>query len=286
MALKKRIQPGRTAAIAAWLLAFASASVGQSLVPNWEFDDALNGWWIGISGDATGTYDLDGSGMLSGPNSLRIQVTEGGTVDWYVMPDATVSMEKGKKYDLSFLAVADQKINVSVLIGESGGAYAVYWQKAFTIADTISRFGPFGTSKRPYTWECTRPDGIFELKFLFGKYDFVTIWLDSVMLKEHVETGVENRQGGMTTDFRLAPNYPNPFNPHTVIRYDLPETCRVRLAVFDAGGAETELLFDGMQSGGGHSVLWNQDPSLASGMYFIRLEAGGHVATRKMTLLR
>jgi hypothetical protein len=286
MFINKRIRSFRLAAAAVWTLSTLSGIHAQSLVPNWEFDEGENGWWIGITGDATGSYDIDGSGMLSGMNSLRIQVTGGGTVDWYVMPTATVSMEQGKKYDLTFMAICDQSINVSVLIGESGGAYTVYWQKAFTLADSIGRFGPFGTSKRPYTWECTRPDGVFELKFLFGKHDFVTIWLDSVALKEHVDTAVDDREAGIPDGFRLEPNYPNPFNPSTAIRYSLSVPSRIRLAVYDARGAEAAVLFEGIQSAGTHVQQWTTDGAFDSGVYFVRLEADGRIQTRKMTLLK
>ena len=286
MAFNKRIRLFNLAAVMAWMFFVPASSRAQSLVTNWEFDEGESGWWIGITGDATGSYDIDGSGMLSGMNSLRIQVTEGGTVDWYVMPVATVPLEMGKKYDLFFLAVADQPIAVSCLIGESGGAYAVYWQKTFTIADSITRFGPFGTSKRPYTWECNRNNGVFELKFLFGKHDFVTVWLDSVALTEHVDTAVRESGNTVTADFRLEPNYPNPFNPHTTIRYSLPKESRARLAVYDAKGREAAVLYDGMQSAGSHSARWTTEGAFESGVYFIRLEADGQVVTRKTTLIK
>jgi hypothetical protein len=286
MILETRVRLGLVSAIAAWILSTVPPGQSQSLVPNWQFDEGDTGWWIGITGDATGSYAIDNSGMLSGPNSVKIQIDEGGTVDWYVMPDATVSMEKGKKYDLTFMAYADAVMRVSALIGESGGAYTVYWQKAFTIGDTTMRFGPFGTSKQPYTWACTRSEGVFELKFLFGRYDFVTIWLDSVALKEHVDTAVDERRVGTPDGFRLEPNYPNPFNPSTTIRYSLPGTSPIRLAVYDVRGAEKAVLFEGMQAAGSHSVQWTADGAFESGVYFIRLEADGLVRTHKATLLK
>jgi len=85
--------------------------------------------------------------------------------------------------------------------------------------------------------------------------------------------------------FTLAQNYPNPFNPSTTIAYGLPEASRVRLSVFNALGERVALLVDGLQDAGTHAARLD-GAGLASGVYFYRLEAGTHVATRTLILLR
>ena len=86
----------------------------------------------------------------------------------------------------------------------------------------------------------------------------------------------------------LSPNYPNPFNPETHIRYGLPEAAHVRLAIFNVRGQRVRLLVDEHQSAGFQIVTWNGrndfGQSVGSGMYFMRLEVGQQVRTGKMIL--
>jgi photosystem II stability/assembly factor-like uncharacterized protein len=74
------------------------------------------------------------------------------------------------------------------------------------------------------------------------------------------------------TVFALAQNYPNPFNPRTVIRYQLPVASHVTLKIYDVVGREVKTLVNGMRDAGYESVEWDAG-SVASGMYFYRLEA-------------
>ena len=88
----------------------------------------------------------------------------------------------------------------------------------------------------------------------------------------------------------LHGNYPNPFNPTTMVRYDLPEAAAVRLEVFSVKGERVVVLVDKHQPAGSHHVLWDGRNSwgqpVATGVYFYRLRAGSFVQTRKMHLLK
>jgi hypothetical protein len=92
--------------------------------------------------------------------------------------------------------------------------------------------------------------------------------------------------------FRLFPNYPNPFNPKTVIRYQLSAASEVRLVVYDLIGREVAELVNERKLPGSYQVTFDA-PGLASGVYFYRLEAtpssgdgGTRMQTRQMLLLR
>ena len=92
--------------------------------------------------------------------------------------------------------------------------------------------------------------------------------------------------------FVLAQNHPNPFNPVTVIRFDLPVTSRVSLTVYDLLGRQMTSLVDGILDPGYHKTEWNAHAA-ASGLYLYRLEvsaledpANAFVETRKMLLVR
>jgi len=90
--------------------------------------------------------------------------------------------------------------------------------------------------------------------------------------------------------FALHQNWPNPFNPSTVIRYQLSKRSNVRLDVFNALGQLVKTLVEGEQTTGVYTVPWDGTNAggvaAASGMYVYRLRAGEFTASRKMLLIR
>ncbi|MCW8804994.1 MAG: T9SS type A sorting domain-containing protein, partial [Ignavibacteriaceae bacterium] len=80
---------------------------------------------------------------------------------------------------------------------------------------------------------------------------------------------------------------PNPFNPSTTIKYQLPEEGNVSLKIFNSLGEEVANLIDNeYRTNGSHSKLYIVNSSLPSGVYFYRLQAGNYVETKKMILLK
>ncbi|MBK8129936.1 MAG: T9SS type A sorting domain-containing protein [bacterium] len=86
-------------------------------------------------------------------------------------------------------------------------------------------------------------------------------------------------------EFALAQNYPNPFNPSTVIEYSLPRDGEVDLAIFNLMGQRVATLVNGKMTAGSYRADWNAE-SMATGMYFYRLQMGSEVLTRKMLLMK
>lgn len=84
--------------------------------------------------------------------------------------------------------------------------------------------------------------------------------------------------------------HPNPFNPATTITFDISRRTRVRIAIYDTAGRAVCLLKDDVVEGGRHEVVWNgrnsAGASVATGVYFCRLNAGEITQTEKMVLLR
>jgi len=90
---------------------------------------------------------------------------------------------------------------------------------------------------------------------------------------------------GAPVRFALRSNVPNPFRNQTTIHYDLPRPGPVRLAVYDALGRRVAVLVDEAQSTGQKQVTLDGH-RLASGVYMLRLEAGGRIAHRRITVVR
>ena len=85
--------------------------------------------------------------------------------------------------------------------------------------------------------------------------------------------------------YSLGQNFPNPFNPTTVISYQLPVNTVVTLNVYDVLGREVKTIISERQTAGAHSVTFDAS-SLASGVYFYRLQAGAFVETRKLIVMK
>jgi hypothetical protein len=98
-------------------------------------------------------------------------------------------------------------------------------------------------------------------------------------------TAVGDEQDGIPERLHLYQNHPNPFNPTTTIRFDLPQDAHVTLRVYDALGKEVATLVDGFRNAGSHVVSLNAQ-GLASGVYLCRISAGGATEVRKMALMR
>lgn len=106
----------------------------------------------------------------------------------------------------------------------------------------------------------------------------------ALIIEPSSTTSTEN--GKQTTDnFQLEQNYPNPFNPSTVVGYRLSVAGNARLTVYDLLGREVAVLVNGSMPAGAHSVTFDAS-TLASGVYVYKLEVGGQVMTRRMTLVK
>jgi len=96
---------------------------------------------------------------------------------------------------------------------------------------------------------------------------------------------VENTTSMLPKEYRLYNNYPNPFNPSTVIKYDLKENGRVLLKVYDILGREVTTLVNTVQKAGSYNVFFNAR-SLATGVYIYKLQAGNFEKSMKMLLIK
>ena len=87
------------------------------------------------------------------------------------------------------------------------------------------------------------------------------------------------------TSYRLYSNYPNPFNPTTTIRFDLPYKSLVSVKVYNLQGREVMSLVDSNMDAGYHSVRWNAERH-SSGMYFVKMVARDITYKQKMIQIK
>jgi len=99
------------------------------------------------------------------------------------------------------------------------------------------------------------------------------------------QPAVKQPNAHQPTEFRLYPNYPNPFNSSTVLRYSIPQSGRISVIVYNIMGQRVAALYDGMQESGVHRITWDAS-QVSSGVYFCRMEAGEFLQTSKLLLLK
>ncbi len=95
---------------------------------------------------------------------------------------------------------------------------------------------------------------------------------------------------GLPTEFSVSPNYPNPFNPTTTIKYDLPVSGSVELVVYSLLGSKIRTLVSEEMEAGYHQTEWDgrneAGVPVTSGVYLYRFSAGDFLMVRKMILLK
>ena len=85
--------------------------------------------------------------------------------------------------------------------------------------------------------------------------------------------------------FKTFKAYPNPFNPKTVIAYELEDVRELSVSIVDVHGRQVTELYSGLQAQGFHEFTW-QPKDISAGIYFCHLTSGGNTITRKLVLLK
>jgi hypothetical protein len=149
--------------------------------------------------------------------------------------------------------------------------FAMYTYIDSTIADTAVTFRPL-TNGLNYYWHVRGGTASKWGEFSFKRRFSVVV------------TGV-NTPASLPTEFTLAQNFPNPFNPSTQITFGLPKESTVRLEVFNLLGQQVAELANGVHAAGFHTVRFDAS-GLTSGMYLYKLTAGEMTLFRKMMLVK
>ena len=124
---------------------------------------------------------------------------------------------------------------------------------------------------------------------LGGRTQDNIIYFDNISFYSN-SVGIDNRNETFPQGFALEQNFPNPFNPVTTLRYDLPENSYVNVTVYDMLGRQVRTLVNTTQDAGFRSVIWNATNDygkpVSAGIYLYQIQAGEFVQTKKMVLLK
>jgi len=188
--------------------------------------------------------------------------------------------------DVRLAGICSNKFGVGARITVWAGTYPFLREVAGRPGDCsyISHFG-LGIFDHVDMIEVRWPSGVVQEIYDVAVDQRITIEEDVSCL-----SGVETPPA-IPRALALHANIPNPFNPATTIRFDLPAAGPVRLAIYDVTGRLVRALAaDDSRPAGRFEAVWDgrteDGAESAAGIYFCRLEAGERVLTRKMALIR
>ena len=129
-----------------------------------------------------------------------------------------------------------------------------------------------------------------------GPQQLTTYFSDGILSANIHELGSfavfmnSNADRPLPTKFELNANYPNPFNPTTVIPLEIPAESYVKAAIYNILGQEIIVLLEGIQQPGYQHLIWNgtnqHGQQVSSGLYFIRAHYDQNIYHQKMMLLK
>lgn len=236
----------------------------------------IMGWPTGVLLDRSGTIN----GAINGTNYLKNSIIAGSTskaIDTTGSPNLSwdpVAWFTSTNSGRIFTTTAEAKISA-----------------AFNLA--APSFVPMSGSPA-LSGAATPPvDGFFDAAGgshvgAFGATDWTAGWANWLSGSKYILTDVKDNNvlgQDVVTDYTLSQNFPNPFNPSTVITFSVPQETEVTVRVYNALGQQVMTLASGQYSAGTHHVTFN-GADLSSGIYFYSLSAGKQTITKKMMLLK
>ena len=125
---------------------------------------------------------------------------------------------------------------------------------------------------------------------LTGRTQDNICYFDNISFSPSNSVGVDNRSETLPQGFALEQNFPNPFNPFTTLRYDLPENAMVNITIYDMMGRQVKTLINDQQTVGYRSTQWkatnDAGSPVSAGIYLYMIQAGDFRQTKKMVLLK
>lgn len=252
------------------------------------------------------TLPLEGHRSILWSGSSRY-----GSVALQFRPVRDLSLLAAAGYALDFWIkcdFADTRIDLRFIDSKSTTPGDHPWRMSFTLDHAAGKYDgqwhhlqiPLRSFRESGSWDdgWFNPVGKFDwhaiqrLEWAAEHHDLagIQLWIDRVRIVDPQVTGVTTPAGAPPQRLALPGCYPNPCNPATTIRYELPDPGWAELAIFNSAGQRIRTLIAGMQRGGAHETRWDGSGDggnpAAAGLYWCRLSAGGRSATVKLVLLR
>ncbi len=245
-------------------------------------------WAVGDSGTIITTSNgfNSWSSQTSPVNAALRSVSFSDTLDGYILGDNGIILKTtdgGKNWTLD--QSPSSSLNAMKFVSASSGWVGGDGGKMFNTTNG-------GTS-----WSSQNSGisaNILSLDFL-NNYNGIAIGEGGIVLitRNGGLTAVRPPNGSLPATLTLSQNFPNPFNPSTIIAFSVPQSlsrAHVEVSVYNALAQLVKKIFSDNLPAGNYTARWDgtdsRGTSVASGVYFCRVTAGAMVATRKMVLLK
>lgn len=232
---------------------------GESMVLNGDFSQGKTGWELVKQSGASAL------GAVTVGGQYFVAIGNPGSETWSVqLRQLPFDLTQGKRYIVAFDASASDDRYIDVRLEKSTDPYTNYSRRGLlALTHTMKRFA--------FSFQMIDPsDGSARLVFNMGQSD-KDVTIDNVEVREVVPT--DAAQGPVVpVAFTVHEPFPNPFNPSTTLRFDLPEPADVRLTVVNLLGELVADLDLGRTAAGVHDLPFSPG-AVASGVYIGRVEA-------------
>lgn len=244
-----------------------------SLVREFLHAPAVGCWYYRVSGVNAlgygGGYSLQAGACAAGPDT--------------VPPTVRVVYPNGGE---QIQALAAVRIKWHATDNRMVDSVSIYYSKDGGHAYDLIVHGCTADSTYDWTTPMISCDSCLVKVVAYDPYLLTGFDASDAIFSIRVQTGV----GDQPRVFALHQNYPNPFNPMTRIAYSVKDACHMSVKIYDISGRLIRVLVDSAVPAGRYEVVWDGRDAggrtVASGIYFYRLDAGSFRQTRKMVLLR
>lgn len=248
-----------------------------------------------IAGTSTGVYISSDSGghwteAISGTKNMRIEsLISCGPFDFAGTRSGVYrSSDQGKNWTIANTGITESRISAFATFLGPNNTRTIY---AGTFKGKIFQSKDDGNNWVLVTDLADTLMALISLETrMFAGAQSGNVWRAVI---SQTGTSVHPSNGRLPDCFQLSQNYPNPFNPSTTIRYALPSSANVKLAIYDLLGREIATLVNEKQSVGWKEVEWNarqkdggQASKVSTGVYFYKLVAGNFVDVKKMLIVK
>jgi hypothetical protein len=237
-----------------------SLKSGENMLVNGDFSLGTQSWTLGQSDGAVATFYINGEG------ECKLDISDGGPQTWSVqMAQGSCVLERNREYVFEFDAYASRTRTIETKV-ESVLEPRTNYSKTGTML--------LNTQKKHFSYPFVMEDPTdLDARVVFncGKYHH-EVYIDNVSLKEAQLADVTGDASDLPTSYALQGAYPNPFNPSTKIRFDLPERSDLRIILYNSLGQAVRQVVDAPRNAGTHNVEIDAS-GLASGVYICRIHA-------------
>jgi hypothetical protein len=241
-------------------------------------DNTYHMWYTGNSPSPVGSI-----GYSSSADGINWTKYAGSIQDWdYPYLRASQVIHDGSKYNMFYVAGVHPNYDIGYAYSEDGTNWTKY-------PNPVMLKGP------AESWDS---GGLFTGTVLFNdSRDSLRMWYGGgsggtttgrigYATAPLNPTGIDATFNALTKGFILSQNFPNPFNPATMINYQLPKASKVELSVYNLLGQKVTILVSEKQQAGQYQVTWDAT-GYVRGVYFYQLKTDkGFVKTRRLILLR